>query len=412
MTKLASVQLTTPWFPEPYNRMNGSFVADHAAVVARLADRVRVVHAQEWPAGAEAAAARWQPAFDAVLDRAAHAGSLAVPGPSGQVLRVPVRIVEGQSMPQRAEAAVRDVRRVAGTLTGDVVHGHVGYLGGLIAARLADPATSVFVTEHSSALAGVLADPQGREHYAEVLDRARRVYCVSAVVREHLLAVLPEYASTVEVMPNPVRFAGAARRGRPEALRRWLFAGNLTEIKGVQRLVLAFARAAAEHPDLELTMYGQGPLRERLVEIAREHGVADRLHLPGVVPHEQLLAAMPGHDVLFAPSVRETFHLVVPEAVAAGLPVITTRSGGAEETLAGIADQVGRIVDVEDSPDQLLDAWHDLEAAMDGLDLDAARATLDARLGPDAVAHRLAAAYGVAADDVTPDDPGDVAPTT
>jgi len=126
--------------------------------------------------------------------------------------------------------------------------------------------------------------------------------------------------------------------------------------------------------------------------------VADRLHLRGVVRHSQVLAELPGHDLLLAPSEYETFHLAVVEAVAAGVPVIVTRSGGPQEALAGVEDLVGRFVDVEESPDQLVDAYRELSGALDTLDPDTARAELDSRYGPDAIAGRLAAAYGVPAD--------------
>jgi glycogen(starch) synthase len=379
--------------------MGGSYVADHARLVARLVDRVTVTHSEEWAAGNVATAEALRPDFEAVLDAARAGGSLGVPGAVGPVLRVPVFTVGGESVPQRAEAAVRDVMRAVGRLGGDVVHGHVGYLGGLLAARLAEPAAQVFVTEHSTGLQALLNDPQGRDQYAEVLDRATRVFCVSEVLRRQLIEALPEYAARVEVMPNPVRFYGVPHReAPPERLRKWVFVGGLIERKGVERLLRAFAIAADQDREVELTIYGDGPLRERLLELAGDAGVADRLHLRGILRHADLLRQLPQYDLLVAPSRYETFHLVVPEAVAAGLPVVVTRSGGPQEALAGVENRVGRFVDVEESPDALVEAWRELDANLDGLDLEGARHDLDRRYGPDAVAGRLAEAYGLGAD--------------
>jgi glycogen(starch) synthase len=291
---------------------------------------------------------------------------------------------------------VRDVRRAVGEFATPVVHGHVGYWGGLLAARLADPGSAVFATEHSTGLRDVLADSAGRDHYAELLARATRVFCVSNLLREQVLAVLPEYAERVEVLHNPVEFTTVPHRSAsPERLDRWAYVGALTERKGVERLVRAFCLVARDEPRVELTMYGDGALRERLTELARGAGVADRLHLRGVVPHGEVLAELPRHDLLLAPSVYETFHLAVVEAVAAGLPVIVTRSGGPQEALAGVEDRVGRFVDVGDDPDELVDAYRELSGALGALDLDGARKELDARYGPDAIAARLAAAYGL-----------------
>jgi glycosyltransferase involved in cell wall biosynthesis len=377
--------------------MSGSFVAEYARLVTRVADRVDVVHAQEWPGGpaGSAATAALRPEFDAVLDRLGATGGLRVSGAAGTVTRVPVFTAGGASIPERAEAMVRDTRRAVGSFETPVVHGHVGYWGGLLAARLADPSARVFATEHSTGLRDVLADPAGRDHYAELLERATKVFCVSGLLRDQILAVLPEYADTVEVLPNPVEFAGVPRRPEPvKRLDRWVFVGGLIERKGVERLVRAFCVVARDEPAVSLTLYGEGPLSGRLVELARAAGVEDRLHLRGVVRHGELLADLPNHDLLLAPSVYETFHLAVVEGVAAGLPVIVTRSGGPEEALAGVESRVGRFVDVDDSPDALVDAYRELGAALDTLDLDGACAELDARYGPDAIARRLAAAYG------------------
>jgi glycosyltransferase involved in cell wall biosynthesis len=379
--------------------MSGSFVAQFARLVTRVAEGVEVVHAQEWPGGAAASPTVGETsrtAFDDVLDRLAAGGGLRVGGAAGAVTRVPVFTVGGTTIPQRAEAMVRDVRRVVGRFDNPVVHGHVGYWGGLLAARLADPSAAVFATEHSTGLREVLADPAGRDHYAELLERATKVFCVSGLLRDQILAALPSYANSVEVLPNPVEFGGVPRRPEPpKSLDAWVFVGGLIERKGVERLVRAFCVVAREEPTVTLTLYGEGPLRDRLVDLARSAGVEDRLHLRGVVRRGELLAALPRYDLLLAPSRYETFHLAVVEAVAAGLPVIVTRSGGPEEALAGVEPRVGRFVEVEDSPDALVDAYRDLAGSVDTLDLGGACADLNARYGPDAIARRLAAAYGV-----------------
>lgn len=398
--RLTGLTVPTPWYPTPFNRMSGSFVAEYARLAGRLARGVHVVHAQEWPGGkaSDAGAPALRSAFDDALDRLAAGGGLRVSGAAGPVTRVPVFTVGGTTIPQRAEAMVRDVRRAVGSFDSPVVHGHVGYWGGLLAARLADPGAAVFATEHSTGLRDVLADPAGRDHYAELLTRATKVFCVSGVLRDQILAVLPEHADRVEVLHNPVEFTGVpARTAPPESLDRWVFVGGLIERKGVQRLVRAFCRVATERPEVSLTLYGDGPLRERLVELARDAGVADRLDVRGVVRHGEVLAELPGYDLLLAPSSYETFHLAVVEGVAAGLPVIVTRSGGPQEALAGVESRVGRFVDVEDSPDALVDAYRDLSSCLGSLDLDGARKELDARYGPDAIAARLAAAYGIEA---------------
>jgi len=402
------ITVATPWYPVPYNRMAGSFVAEHAvlagAVPTVAADGgVHVVHASEWPGGSAEASAALRPAFDAVLDALHAGGGTRVHGVAGPVDRVPVFTVGGADWGARAEAAVRDVRRAVGGFTSPIVHGHVGYLGGLLAARLAEPGAKVFATEHSTALQEVLAQPAARDHYAELVERAEAVFCVSDLLRRQVLDAVPDPHGRVRVLPNPVDFAGAPRRTiPPERLARWVFVGGVTERKGVLRLARAFAAAARQDPAVSLTMFGAGPLADQVTAIARDANVADRLHLRGVVRHREVLAELPGFDLLLAPSTYETFHLAVPEAVAAGLPVIVTRSGGPQEALAGVEDAVGRFVDVDEDAGHLVEAWRDLSGSLDRLDLDGARATLDARYGRAAITARLAEAYGSPAPDAAP----------
>jgi glycosyltransferase involved in cell wall biosynthesis len=386
----AELVVPTPWFPTPVNAMSGAFVADQARLAAGLVRDVEVVHSLEWPGGTPDVVEQLRPFVDRLLPEAL----LTRPWAGGRLTRVPAMVTGGATVPQRAEEMVASVRTATGGFDSPLVHGHVGYLGGLVGARLAAPGARLVVTEHSTGLGALLEDPQGLDHYAEVLERADKVLCVSGVLRDQLLAALPGYADRVEVLPNPVDFAAVtARPERPEALHRWVFVGGLIERKGVERLVRAFCLVAREDPEVTLTLYGDGPLRAALEALAVEAGVRDRLHLKGVVPHATVMAELPTYDLLLAPSTFETFHLAVPEAVAAGVPVIVSRSGGPQEALAGVEDRVGRFVDVEDSPDQLVEAYRELSGALGTLDLPGAKQDLAARYGPAAVARRLEELY-------------------
>ena len=69
--------------------------------------------------------------------------------------------------------------------------------------------------------------------------------------------------------------------------------------------------------------------------------------------------------------------MTVIEAVAAGMPVLVTRCGGPEETLAGIEEAAGELVDVEESDASLVDGYRRLRDRFpDGLDLARAQRVL------------------------------------
>jgi len=104
---------------------------------------------------------------------------------------------------------------------------------------------------------------------------------------------------------------------------RFLYSGQLIERKGVDVLLDAFARVAAAQAGAELVILGDGPRRARL-EASVPTEILERVRFLGDVPWTDL----PGHyaeaDVFVFPSRHDGWGLVVPEAMAAGLPVIST----------------------------------------------------------------------------------------
>lgn len=391
-----SITLTTPWYPTPSRPMGGSFVATQARLLSRIATDVSVIHGEEWAGGPPDVVDRIRPDLEHLVELAQRRGGLARTGTVGPLIRVPVLLSGGMDVVERAEALVHDVSHaVGGRIESDIVHGHVGYLGGLVAARLASPGSRVFATEHSTGLRQLLADPRGRDIYAEVIDRSDRLLCVSNVLRQHVLDAIPESADKVEVLGNPVDVDAVPRRTGPlESLRHWIFSGGLIERKGVMRALEAFIVVAGRDPAATFTLLGEGPLRAAIERRVCEAGLVDRVRLIGMLSHTEALGLLREHDLLVAPSTYETFHLVIPEAIAAGIPVIATRSGGPQEVLDGIEDRVGRLVDVSQDPEEIVGAYEDITARLGSLDLDAGRDSLRDRFGPATIVRRLADLYG------------------
>ncbi|WP_051940353.1 glycosyltransferase [Phaeacidiphilus oryzae] len=393
--------VVTPWYPSPNNPFAGDFVraATHAA--APYAHGISILHTEDWtgPAGGLAAD---------VVRTAADRLPVSIGQESG-LLRVPVPVFPNTSYADQAEAKVRALARVlpGGVIDADVVHGHVGIFGGLVAARLARSGARVVVTEHATFLHRVLKQPRARELYREVLERADAFLCVGEQLRSQLLGYFPEFADRIAVLPNAVDFGAipAAARPGPE-LARWLYVGRLIEQKNPAVLVEAFAVVARENPAATLTLVGSGPLEGPLRARVAALGLTDRVEFTGGIPHEEVVRRMHEAELLVHASRAETFGMTLVEAVAAGLPVLATRSGGPEETMAGLDGVAGTLVEVGDDPGLLLAGYRRLREGFDRLDLPAARERLRARYGAEAVGARLGAVYGVPGVTVPPKPAG------
>lgn len=124
------------------------------------------------------------------------------------------------------------------------------------------------------------------------------------------------------------RFARAsAGRKRDSTQRVFLFCGSLSLRKGVDLVARAFVRLVREVPDVRLRIVGEGELRDSLRRTLQP--VSERVEFTGFTPWERLPVVYADADVLCVPSRYDGWGLVVPEGLAAGLPVIATNRMGA-----------------------------------------------------------------------------------
>jgi glycosyltransferase involved in cell wall biosynthesis len=121
-----------------------------------------------------------------------------------------------------------------------------------------------------------------------------------------------------------------------------LMMAGLVERKGPLDFVRAAGVAASLQPALHFAILGDGPLRTEAEVLAVELGIADRVHFLGhrLDARQQL----GGFDIFVQPSHYEGMALTMLEALAAGLPLVTTRTDGVEDVLPG--DRGALIVDV------------------------------------------------------------------
>jgi glycosyltransferase involved in cell wall biosynthesis len=113
---------------------------------------------------------------------------------------------------------------------------------------------------------------------------------------------------------------------------RFLYCGQLIHRKGVDGLVRAFARVAAEHPRAELRLAGDGPLRAEL-EASVPPALRPRVRFLGFRQPAELPGVFADADVFVLPSLHDGWGVVVNQAVGAGMPVVASEAVGAAHDL-------------------------------------------------------------------------------
>jgi glycosyltransferase involved in cell wall biosynthesis len=133
--------------------------------------------------------------------------------------------------------------------------------------------------------------------------------------------------------PDPaLREEGRGKWGLPHEALAIGYAGKLVEEKGLRTLLAAFEDLARERPEAHLLLAGRGPLYDELAKRAREAGLAERVHLLGVVHNSELPIFMNALDAFVLPSEtrhnwREQFGRALVEAMACGTATVGSDSG-------------------------------------------------------------------------------------
>jgi len=116
-----------------------------------------------------------------------------------------------------------------------------------------------------------------------------------------------------------------------------LSVARLVEKKGIKYGVLAVARLIERYPNIEYTIAGDGPLKEDLEGLVRELGINGNVKLLGRKTQDEIVELMKSAHMLLAPSVtsedgdQEGIPVVLMEAMAQGLPIISTFHSGIPE---------------------------------------------------------------------------------
>ena len=218
----------------------------------------------------------------------------------------------------------------------DVVHAHFGPAG--VSAAMAHqigayncPLLTTFyghdVTRYPK--------QHGSNVYSRLFQQATRILALDPVMAKRIAALgaRPETIAIQPLMVDCDVFKPNEMKGT-EGPIEVLSVGRFVEKKGFHDAIRAFAKAYEQNKNMIYRLVGYGPLDKDLRDLAKQLGVHDAIDFAGKMSHSSIVRTMQEAQVLLAPSIRakdgdeEGTPTVIIEALACGIPVVTTNHSG------------------------------------------------------------------------------------
>jgi len=134
--------------------------------------------------------------------------------------------------------------------------------------------------------------------------------------------------------------------------KKILMCGRMVEKKGFSYGILAFSKILKKHPDAKLIIIGDGKLRKNLEILVKKLKIEDKVKFLGFLSHERVKKIMQEVNIFLSPNVtaknkdKEGIPNVIKEAMATGLPVLSTYHAGIPELV--VNGKTGFLVEEKD----------------------------------------------------------------
>ncbi len=265
-------------------------------------------------------------------------------------------IPEEDEVPAIGSALIEYVRSRRPRIEVDVVYAQWLWPGGAAALALREGLglPVVAIARGSEMHDWMMVRPYCRQHVERVLREADGILANCEALKGRAAGLVPGSSQRIRVVYNgcdAVYFRPAENK---EQVRRTLrldhrqklllYCGAVVEVKGIRELAHAWAHFSAAHSDWRLLVVGR-PVEAALVTLLRSAGAGSVL-LTGQVPNGRVRQYMQAADAYVQPSRFEGLANATMEAMAVGLPVITTDTCGQRELIDH--DQNGWLVPPHD----------------------------------------------------------------
>ncbi len=314
------VLFVTAWYPTRENPINGIFIREHAKSVAIYGNEVTVIHGGR----AESTFKRVYRVSDTVEDgiRAIRIDCFPSPfRPINYILHSMALLVVARRLFKKG-------------FFPEIIHAHVYTAGlpALILGRLYG--IPVVLSEHWSKF------PLRRLNVFEkilakfVMNRVDIILPVSDSLKGTLCSygIKRKFKIVANVVDTSLFYPTEKTQKRNHE-KKILFVGSLSPIKGLPHLFHALSKLGERRTDWHLDIVGEGSAREEYEHMVASLGLDHKITFHGLRPKREIAEFMRQADFFVLPSLWENLPCVIIEAMASGLPIVSTDAGGIPELI-------------------------------------------------------------------------------
>jgi glycosyltransferase involved in cell wall biosynthesis len=220
----------------------------------------------------------------------------------------------------------------------DLIHAHVALPDGFAAMRVSEICNRPFiVTVHGQDLQITLYRGKGcKKALYKVFKKARKVITVSNKLKKIAQNNIG-FDEKIIVIGNGVSVNNQIKDKNRIKTKNYLnqktilSVSNLITLKGIDFNLKAFALLINKYSNLKYQIIGDGPEKNRLLKLATDLGINERVEFLGKLAHKEVIKYMEKADIFSLPSWNEGFGVVYIEAMVQGKPVIGCRGEGIED---------------------------------------------------------------------------------
>jgi glycosyltransferase involved in cell wall biosynthesis len=215
----------------------------------------------------------------------------------------------------------------------DVIHVHNVFLAGIVAFKIYNKYNIKYIiTEHDSGFILKKITSKNQSIALKIYLNASNIIAVSESLKNAIKEIGPKLK--IEIIPNIVNtefYKPSKFKLTNEGAINFLSIGNLNKNKGHSLLIEAFSEVLKLNKKANLIICGDGPERKSIEQLIKKLNLEKNVVLSGHIDKNKVLIELQRADCVVHTSYFETFGVVLIEAMACGVPFITTKSGGPED---------------------------------------------------------------------------------